>query len=53
MNFLPGVSKNERRSHGKKSQTRCSKASVNDGQNEQEVVKNASRGVAVELYAGL
>lgn len=53
MNFLPEVSKNERWSHGKKSETRGSKASMNDGQNEQEVVKNTSRRVAGRIVCWL
>ena len=36
MNFLPGDFKNESWSHGKKSETRCSKVSMNDGQNKWE-----------------
>lgn len=45
MSFLSGVSKDERRNHGKeKSEARYSKAFMNDGQNEQEAVENISRG---------
>lgn len=51
MNFLPGGWSfiNDRLSHGKRmSDTRCLKASVTDGQNEQEVVGNAPGGQQVD-----